>query len=132
MSPVNRQVNFDPSLPILDLKEGPDGIWFSPTTTPAKEWSGSQCPITPDNCWVDDDTGEHVNATTNVRTLLHAPQVDINAELNPVAPVIAGDPEPPPHRVLGDPIKGGEDAGSGPIGEVGMAGHESANPVSGV
>jgi hypothetical protein len=32
------------------------------------EWSGSLCPIDPDNFWIDDDTGERVNATTGERT----------------------------------------------------------------
>lgn len=42
--------------------------------TPAKkktEWSGSPCPIDPDNCWVDDETGEHVNAKTCERARKH-------------------------------------------------------------
>ena len=32
------------------------------------EWSGSLCPIAPDTCWIDDVTGEHVNAHTGQRT----------------------------------------------------------------
>lgn len=32
-----------------------------------KEWSGSPCPIDPDNFWIDDETGERVNATTGER-----------------------------------------------------------------
>lgn len=35
------------------------------------DWSGSQCSVTPDACWVDDVTGEHVNAYTCVRTAQH-------------------------------------------------------------
>lgn len=34
---------------------------------PASDWSGSPCPLDPDNWWVDDDTGERVNATTGER-----------------------------------------------------------------
>lgn len=36
-----------------------------PTTT---EWSGSPCPNDPDNFWIDDATGERVNAETGERT----------------------------------------------------------------
>lgn len=36
------------------------------------EWSGSQCDIAPDTCWIDDETGEHVNAETGARTAFHA------------------------------------------------------------
>jgi hypothetical protein len=32
-------------------------------------WSGSECQW--GNCWIDDKTGEHVNATTNERTPSH-------------------------------------------------------------
>lgn len=32
------------------------------------EWSGSLCPIDPDNFWIDDETGERVCATTGART----------------------------------------------------------------
>ncbi len=32
------------------------------------EWSGSPDPLDPDNFWIDDDTGERVNATTGERT----------------------------------------------------------------
>ena len=32
------------------------------------ERSGSLCPIAPDTCWIDDVTGEHVNAHTGQRT----------------------------------------------------------------
>jgi hypothetical protein len=28
------------------------------------DWSGSPCPLYPDGWWVDDDTGELVNAET--------------------------------------------------------------------
>jgi len=35
------------------------------------EWSGSQCPIDPDGCWIDDETEEHVNAKTAYRTAGH-------------------------------------------------------------
>ena len=35
------------------------------------EWSGSLCPQDPDNCWIDDATGEHINATTNARMVRH-------------------------------------------------------------
>lgn len=37
-------------------------------SAPVGEWSGSPCSEDPDNCWIDDATGEHVNATTNERT----------------------------------------------------------------
>lgn len=33
-----------------------------------QEWSGHTCPKDPDNYWVDDATGERVNATTNERS----------------------------------------------------------------
>lgn len=36
-----------------------------------KEWSGRQCDVAPDTCWIDDTTGEHVNAYTNQRTPEH-------------------------------------------------------------
>lgn len=32
------------------------------------EWSGSPCPADPDNFWIDDETGERVNAATGERT----------------------------------------------------------------
>lgn len=35
------------------------------------EWSGAECPMQPADCWIDDETGEHVNATTNERTTQH-------------------------------------------------------------
>jgi hypothetical protein len=35
------------------------------------EWSGAECPVAPGECWVDDVTGEHVNATTSDRTAQH-------------------------------------------------------------
>lgn len=38
---------------------------------PNTKWSGAECPIDPSNCWVDDATGEHVNAHTNDRTSTH-------------------------------------------------------------
>jgi hypothetical protein len=38
-----------------------------------KEWSGSPDPSDPDNFWIDDDTGERVNAVTGERTV---PQID--------------------------------------------------------
>ena len=31
-------------------------------------WSGSPCPIDPENFWIDDDTGERVNTKTGERT----------------------------------------------------------------
>jgi hypothetical protein len=31
------------------------------------DWSGSPCPLYPDGWWVDDDTGELVNAETGER-----------------------------------------------------------------
>lgn len=34
----------------------------------ASEWSGSQDPADPDNYWIDDKTGERVNAWTGERT----------------------------------------------------------------
>lgn len=37
-------------------------------TNVSKEWSGSPCPIDPDNYWIDDKTGERVSATTGKRT----------------------------------------------------------------
>lgn len=33
-----------------------------------KEWSGSPDPDDPDNFWIDDETGERVNAETGERT----------------------------------------------------------------
>jgi hypothetical protein len=33
-----------------------------------KTWSGSPDPADPDNFWIDDDTGERVNAVTGERT----------------------------------------------------------------
>lgn len=36
--------------------------------TDENEWSGSLDPKDPDNFWIDDDTGERVNATTGERT----------------------------------------------------------------
>lgn len=33
-----------------------------------KDWSGSLCPIDPDNFWIDDKTGERVDARTGERT----------------------------------------------------------------
>ena len=38
-----------------------------------REWSGSPDPRNPDNYWIDDATGERVNAYTGERT---APKVD--------------------------------------------------------
>lgn len=35
------------------------------------EWSGSLCPIAPDTCWIDDETGEHVSAITGIRSTVH-------------------------------------------------------------
>lgn len=32
-----------------------------------KEWSGSPCPLDPDNYWADDETGERVSAVTGER-----------------------------------------------------------------
>jgi hypothetical protein len=32
-----------------------------------KTWSGSPCPLDPDNYWTDDETGERVNAVTGER-----------------------------------------------------------------
>lgn len=37
----------------------------------AREWNGSPCPRDPDNCWIDDETGEHVSAVTFARTAKH-------------------------------------------------------------
>lgn len=34
----------------------------------AVEWSGSPCPTDPDNFWIDDATGERVNAHTGERS----------------------------------------------------------------
>lgn len=33
-----------------------------------REWAGSPCPIDPDNYWIDDVTGERVDALTGERT----------------------------------------------------------------
>lgn len=33
-----------------------------------EDWSGSPCPKDPDNFWIDDKTGERVNAQTGERT----------------------------------------------------------------
>lgn len=41
-----------------------------------KEWSGSPDPDDPDNFWIDDETGERVNAITGERT---PPKVPANA-----------------------------------------------------
>jgi len=35
------------------------------------EWSGSECETSPGNCWIDDVTGEHVDALTCFRTVAH-------------------------------------------------------------
>jgi hypothetical protein len=35
------------------------------------EWSGTPCPDDPDNCWIDDETGEHVNAIDGTRSTTH-------------------------------------------------------------
>lgn len=43
-------------------------------TVRGSEWSGAQCEVAPDSCWVDDDTGEHVNAVTGARTRTHDAQ----------------------------------------------------------
>lgn len=32
------------------------------------DWPASLCPIDPDNYWIDDETGERVNAHTGERT----------------------------------------------------------------
>lgn len=32
-----------------------------------RDWSGSPCPLDPDNFWMDDDTGERVDASTGER-----------------------------------------------------------------
>jgi hypothetical protein len=66
----------------------PDGEPSGPFATEAEaiadaqggaEWSGSLCPIDPDNYWIDDKTGERVNAVTGERT---APKgKDTRAEL---------------------------------------------------
>lgn len=34
----------------------------------AAEWSGSPCPADPDNFWIDDATGERVDARTGKRS----------------------------------------------------------------
>lgn len=41
-------------------------------TETIQEWSGADCDVEPGECWIDDVTGEHVNATTNERTAQHA------------------------------------------------------------
>ena len=38
------------------------------TETQPTYWSGSCDPCDPDNYWIDDDTGERVDALTNERT----------------------------------------------------------------
>jgi hypothetical protein len=38
------------------------------TLAQLRQWSGSPCPLDPDNYWVDDETGERVNAITGERT----------------------------------------------------------------
>ena len=43
-----------------------------------KEWSGSLCPIDPANFWIDDVTGERVNALTNERSVIN--NVEVNNE----------------------------------------------------
>lgn len=44
--------------------------------TEPTEWSSSPCPITPDACWTDDATGEHVDAYTGARTTEHPIDLD--------------------------------------------------------
>ena len=45
-----------------------------------KEWNGSQCPIDPDNFWIDDDTGERVNAISGERNRISwAPEVSTDS-----------------------------------------------------
>lgn len=39
--------------------------------TQKRGWSGGQCQIAPDACWIDDVTGEHVDAETGERTKEH-------------------------------------------------------------
>ena len=51
-----------------------DWVLLEPIVLP--EWSGAQCPIAPDTCWIDDVTGEHVDATTAQRTPQHPTRHD--------------------------------------------------------
>lgn len=39
-----------------------------PDTNQPLEWSGSLDPTDPDNFWIEDDTGERVDAITGERT----------------------------------------------------------------
>ncbi|MGK2884347.1 MAG: hypothetical protein ACSLE8_06160 [Rhodococcus sp. (in: high G+C Gram-positive bacteria)] len=54
---------------VLDLS--PDapvpGSWTDVSDNDAL-WSSSPCPLDPDNFWIDDATGERVNAKTGERT----------------------------------------------------------------
>ena len=43
-------------------------------TPEPKEWSGGLCPLDPDNCWIDDETGEHVEAMSGKRSQYHRPR----------------------------------------------------------
>ena len=43
-------------------------------------WSGSPDPFDPDNFWIDDDTGERVNAATGERT----PNLNLETEIDDV------------------------------------------------
>ncbi len=45
-------------------------------TTQTDEWSASPCPVDPDNYWIDDETGERVNADTGKRTKIVISRVE--------------------------------------------------------
>lgn len=49
------------------------------------EWSGSPCPLDGDNFWMDDETGERVNAETGERTQYTAEQLEQIAQLEEAA-----------------------------------------------
>lgn len=43
-----------------------------------EEWSGGLCEVAPTSCWIDDKTGEHVNAITGTRTPNHPVSTSIS------------------------------------------------------
>ena len=57
------------------------------------EWSGSPCDVDPDNCWIDDDTGEHVCAATGKRSAHHHAMSDAEREAEAHADMLGCYPE---------------------------------------
>jgi hypothetical protein len=51
------------------------------TTTTTNEWSGSCDPCDPANYWIDDDTGERVDAITNERTAHDCPGLNADGSV---------------------------------------------------